>query len=197
MKFGYVRVSTEEQNEARQKTALEQCDVEQIYMDKLSGKDTNRPELKALLEYIRKGDVVIVESISRAARNTADLLHIVERITAKGAEFVSLKESIDTSTPQGKFMLTVFAAMAELERECILQRQREGIAEAQKAGKYKGRAPIKVDMKLFRDECIKWEAKQQTARTTMQNLGLKPETFYRRVRDLKASGEWDAMMKTE
>lgn len=198
MKIGYARVSTEEQNEARQITAFEQCGVERIYMDKLSGKDTNRPELNALLEHvIREGDVFIVESISRAARNTADLLRIVEKITAKGAEFVSLKESIDTSTPQGKFMLTVFAAMAELERECILQRQREGIAEAQKAGKYKGRAPIKVDMKLFRDECIKWEAKQQTARTTMQNLGLKPETFYRRVRALKASGEWDAMMKTE
>ena len=83
-----------------------------------------------MMNYVRRGDTVIVESISRFARNTRDLLDLVERLTEKQVEFVSRKEAIDTTTPTGKFMLTVFAAVAELEREYILQRQREGIAIA-------------------------------------------------------------------
>ena len=85
---------------------------------------------------------VLVESISRFARNTKDLLELVEQLTAKGVEFISQKESIDTSTPTGKFMLTIFGAVAELEREYILQRQREGIAIAKEQGKYTGRKPV-------------------------------------------------------
>ena len=92
-----------------------------------------------MMNYVRKGDTVIVESISRFARNTRDLLELVEQLTAKEVEFVSKKEAIDTTTPTGKFMLTVFAAVAELEREYILQRQREGIAIAKQQGKYRGR----------------------------------------------------------
>ena len=95
-----------------------------------------------MLEFVRKGDVVIVESISRFARNTKDLLELVEQLTAKGVKFISQKESIDTSTPTGKFMLTIFGAVAELEREYILQRQREGIAIAKEQGKYTGRKPV-------------------------------------------------------
>ena len=139
MKIGYIRVSTVEQNTIRQETLMEALGVDEIYMDKVSGKNTNRPELQKMLHYVRKGDTVIVESISRFARNTKDLLELVEQLTAKEVEFISQKESIDTSTPAGKFMLTIFAAVAELEREYILQRQREGIAEAKKQGKYHGR----------------------------------------------------------
>ena len=87
-----------------------------------------------MMEYVRRGDTVIIESISRFARNTRDLLDLVERLTEKEVEFVSRKEAIDTTTPTGKFMLTVFAAVAELEREYILQRQREGIANRQGIG---------------------------------------------------------------
>ena len=124
MLLGYVRVSTVEQNEGRQIKALRQRGVEpeNLFIDKQSGKDTNRPKLKELLNYVRRGDTVVTESMSRIARNTKDLLSIVEQLQAKNVEFVSLKESIDTTTPQGKFMLTVFAAMAELERDNILQR---------------------------------------------------------------------------
>ena len=95
-----------------------------------------------MLDYVRKGDTVVVESISRFARNTRDLLDLVEQLSTKGVEFVSQKEAIDTSTATGKFMLTVFGAVAELEREYILQRQREGIAIAKEQGKYTGRKPI-------------------------------------------------------
>ena len=108
----------------------------------MSGKNTDRPELKRMMNYVREGDVVIVESISRFARNTKDLLELVEKLTAKQVEFISKKEAIDTTTPTGKFMLTVFGAVAELEREYILQRQKEGIAVAKQNGIYKGRKPI-------------------------------------------------------
>ena len=139
MKIGYIRVSTQEQNTIRQEVLMESLGVEAVYIDHVSGKNMNRPELQRMLHYVRKGDTVIVESISRFARNTKDLLELVEQLTAKEVEFISQKESIDTATPAGKFMLTIFAAVAELEREYILQRQREGIAEAKKQGKYKGR----------------------------------------------------------
>lgn len=182
-KVFYARVSTAEQNEARQITAAKEHDADKVFLDKLSGRDMNRPQLKAMLDYVREGDVVIVESISRLARSTKDLLSIVDQITAKGAEFVSLKESIDTSTPQGRFMLTVFAAMAELEREQIKQRQAEGIANAKANGIYGGRPPITIDDKQFRSEVAKWRKGEQTAVATMKKLGLQPNTFYRRVKE--------------
>ena len=138
MKIGYIRVSTQEQNTMRQEALMEVLGVDEVYIDRMSGKNANRPELQKMMEYVRKGDTVIVESISRFARNTRDLLELVEQLTAKGVEFVSKKEAIDTTTPTGKFMLTVFGAVAELEREYILQRQREGISIAKEQGKYKG-----------------------------------------------------------
>ena len=124
MKIGYVRVSTREQNIARQEVLMQELGVEEIFIDRMSGKNTDRPELKRMMEYVRQGDTVIVESISRFARNTKDLLNLIEQLNQKHVEFISKKETIDTSTPTGKFMLTVFGAVAELEREDILQRQR-------------------------------------------------------------------------
>ena len=128
MKIGYVRVSTTDQNTARQEVLMQELGVEQVFIDRMSGKNTDRPELQRMLAFARAGDTIIVESISRFARNTRDLLELVEQLTAKGIEFVSKKEAIDTSTPTGKFMLTVFGAVAELERGYLLQRQKEGIA---------------------------------------------------------------------
>lgn len=134
MKIGYVRVSTEDQNTARQEALMERLAVDELFLDRMSGKSCHRPELQRMMAFVRKGDTVIVESISRFARNTRDLLDLVEQLTEKGVEFVSKKEAIDTTTPTGKFMLTVFGAVAELERE--------GIAIAKAQGKYKGRKPI-------------------------------------------------------
>lgn len=142
MKIGYIRVSTQAQNTMRQEVLMQELSVDEVYIDRLSGKNTDRPELKKMMDYVRKGDTVIVESISRFARNTRDLLVLIEKLTEKGVEFVSRKKAIDTTTPTEKFMLTVFGAVAELEREYILQRQREGIAIAKAQGKYAGRKPI-------------------------------------------------------
>lgn len=137
------------------------------------------------LEYsvhVRQGDTVIVESISRFARNTRDLLELVERLTTKGVEFVSKKEAIDTTTPTGKFMLTVFGAVAELEREYILQRQQEGIAIAKEQGKYKGRKPI--DHPDFQKVVVAWNRGELTATQAMWKLDMSKATFYRKVKGI-------------
>lgn len=184
MKVGYVRCSTIEQNEARQMKMMEENNVEKVFVDKASGKDTNRDNYKAMMAFVRAGDSLTVESISRIARNTQNLLSIVAELTEKGVEFISLKENIDTTTPQGRFMLTVFAALSELERESILERQREGIEIAKAEGKYKGRKPVAINETKFRAVCARWRAGEITATAAMQELNLKPNTFYRRVRDL-------------
>lgn len=177
--IGYARVSTKEQNEARQIAMFEERGVDKYFLDKLSGKDTNRPQLKAMLNYVREGDTVIVSEYSRLARSTQDLLRIVQQLKDKGVQLISDKEDLDTTTAQGKLMLTVFAALAEFEREITLQRQREGIALAKEQNKYKGRQPIPYDEKRFIKECQKWIDGHQTAADTMRNMGMKPNRFYR------------------
>ena len=180
MKIGYVRVSTEEQNTARQEIMLRELGVDELFVDRASGKNADRPELNRMMNFVRRGDTVIVESISRFARNTRDLLDLVERLTEKQVEFVSRKEAIDTTTPTGKFMLTVFGAVAELEREYILQRQREGIVIAKDNGVYKGRKPIQPPE--LEKVIVKWRRGEITAAEAMRQLGMSKSTFYRRVK---------------
>lgn len=184
MRVGYCRVSTAEQNVARQEELMNELDVEKVYIDKASGKSTaQREALKEMLGYLREGDVLIVSEISRLARNTRDLLEIVELLKEKKVQFISKKEAIDTDTPAGKFMLTVFGAQAELERSYILQRQREGIEIAKREGKYLGRKPIVVDEVLLKRRYSDWKEGKITARAFMKELGLKPATFYRRIKE--------------
>ena len=164
----------------RQEVLMQELGVDEVYIDRLSGKNTDRPELKKMTDYVRKGDTVIVESISRFARNTRDLLDLVEKLSEKGVEFVSKKEAIDTTTPTGKFMLTVFGAVAELEREHILQRQQEGIAIAKAKGKYRGRKPI--ERSNFDAVEKLWRAGTISAAEAMRRLDMSRSTFYRKVR---------------
>lgn len=164
----------------RQEMLMQELGVDEVYIDRLSGKNTDRPELKKMTDYVRKGDTVIVESISRFARNTRDLLDLVEKLSEKGVEFVSKKEAIDTTTPTGKFMLTVFGAVAELEREYILQRQQEGIAIAKAEGKYRGRKPI--ERSNFDAVEKLWRAGTISAAEAMRRLDMSRSTFYRKVR---------------
>lgn len=183
MKIGYIRVSTQEQNTIRQEVLMKGLGVDELYIDRSSGKSTDkRLELQKMMGYVRRGDTVVVESISRFARNTRDLLELVEQLSAKGVEFVSQKEAIDTTTPTGKFMLTIFGAVAELEREYILQRQQEGIAIAKANGAYKGRKPIQRPN--FGQVVELWHSGEITAAEAMRRLDLKPSTFYRKVRQM-------------
>ena len=182
MKIGYIRVSTQDQNTIRQEQLMKALQVDEVYIDRMSGKNTDRPELKKMLDYVRRGDTVVVESISRFARNTRDLLELVDKLSAKGVEFVSQKEAIDTSSPTGKFMLTVFGAVAELEREYILQRQREGIAIAKQEGRYTGRKPLRRDN--FSAVVALWREGKITAVQAMDRLKMSKSTFYRRIKSL-------------
>ena len=187
MKVGYVRVSTEEQNTIRQEVLMQELGVEKIFIDKASGKNTARRELQSMLNFVREGDSVIVESYSRLARSTRDLLDIVETLKSKGVEFISKKEAIDTTTPAGRLMLTIFAGLYQFERECTLERQAEGIKEAKKAGKYKGRKPIDVDAIKFKTLYAERKAGKITAVSMQKQLGLTAPTFYRRVNEYERS----------
>ena len=189
MRIGYIRVSTEEQNTARQEVLMEALGVDRVFIDKMSGKNANRPALKSMLDFVREGDVVVVSEIARLARNTMDLLGIIDQLQSKGVAFESQKEKIDTETPTGKFMLTVFGAVAELERGYILSRQRDGIEAAKARGVYKGRPVRKVDVAVFERLYKDWKAGKITAVAAMKELGIKPNKFYNSVARYERTGD--------
>ncbi|NKY50177.1 recombinase family protein [Nocardia vermiculata] len=146
---GYVRVSTEDQNTARQFDGLDKeldgLGLDKVFTDHASGKDTNRPELRACLDYLREGDDLVVYSMDRLARSLVDLRRTVDELTGRGVTVRFIRENLtftsDESDPCAMLMLSVMGAVAEFERAIILERQREGIAVAKRAGKYKGRKP--------------------------------------------------------
>ena len=160
MKVAYVRVSTVFQNEARQLEALEKYKIEKWFKEQVSGKDTNRPKLKEMLEYVREGDTVYIHDFSRLARSTKDLLEIVDLLTAKGVYLVSNKEKLDTSTATGKLMLTMIAAINEFERENLLERQREGIEIAKREGKFRGGQVKKIENEIFTAAYEKYKCRE-------------------------------------
>ena len=162
---------------------MDSYQVDRIFSEKLSGANADRPQLKATLDYVREGDTLYVESISRLGRSTRDLLNIIDTLTEKGVTLVSHKENIDTDTPTGKFMLTVFATLSQLECEQLKQRQREGIEIAKAQGKYTGRKPLPIDWTKFGQLYGEWKAKNITGRDFMRRMGLTSNTFYRRVRE--------------
>jgi len=176
-RIGYARVSTSQQTTARQDDALAELGVDKLFVEKISAKNANRPELKKLLEYCREGDIVVVEDISRLARSTRDLLSIIDTMNQKHVGFVSLKENIDTTSPQGRFILTLFGALAELERDNILTRQREGIAAAKARGKKFGR-PVMDFPKNWEKVYKQWRAGKVSPTDAAIELGLKRPTFY-------------------
>jgi DNA invertase Pin-like site-specific DNA recombinase len=138
---GYVRVSTVDQNTDRQ---LDGIDLDKVFTDKASGKDTNRPQLAAALDYVREGDTLVVHSMDRLARNLEDLRRIVRDLTGKGVRVQFVKESLTFTgedSAMSTLLLSMLGAVAEFERSMILERQREGIALAKAKGVYKGRKP--------------------------------------------------------
>lgn len=181
----YVRVSTVEQNEGRQIVALEKHGIDKWFTEKVSGKDTNRPQLQAMLEYVREGDTIFIHDFSRLARSTKDLLNIVETLMNKGVHLVSNKENINTSTPQGKLMLTMIAAINEFERTNLLERQKEGIAlerEKDKTRKpqdrkYKGRKAITIDNEQFEREYNRYARREITKVELAKTLGISRPTL--------------------
>lgn len=185
MKVAYVRVSTAEQNEARQIEALRKFDIEKWFTEKVSGKDTNRPELKNMLEFVREGDTVYIHDFSRLARSTKDLLDIVERLDKKGVYLVSNKENIDTSTANGKLVLTMIGAINEFERANLLERQREGIAIAKENGVYKGRKAKEIDER-FKTEYQRYMNREITKKELASILNVSRPTLDKLIKEYTA-----------
>jgi DNA invertase Pin-like site-specific DNA recombinase len=181
-KIGYQRVSTEGQNLDRQQDAFAALSVEKVFTDKASGKSTaDRPGLKEMLGYVRQGDVLHIESISRLGRNVRDLLDIVATLETKGVQLVSAKEQLDTSTPMGRCLIQIMAAMAEMERASLLERQREGIRAAKKRGKHLGRPKVKVPADW--DKVVaQWQEGKITATAAVKALGISRTSFYKLIK---------------
>ena len=188
MNVAYVRVSTIEQNEERQIEALKTHNIDKWFIEKISGKNTNRPELKSMIEFVREGDIIYIHSLDRLARSTKDLLDIVETLQSKKVHLVSNKENIDTTTATGKLMLTMIAAIAEFERANMLERQREGIAIAKAEGKYKGRKSIGYPDN-WEEIYNKYKNRELTGTKAMELLSLKRNTFYKLVKKFEADNK--------
>lgn len=181
MIIAYIRVSTIEQSCARQEEAMQKYEIEKWFIEKVSGKNTNRPKLQEMLDFVREGDVVHIHDFSRLARSTKDLLDLVEKLNDKGVTLVSNKENIDTSTPTGKLMLTMIGAINEFERTNMLERQREGIAIAKRNGKYKGRNAVTVpDFGQYYDAYI---TRQVTKSQLAKQLGISRPTLDRLIKE--------------
>lgn len=175
MQIAYIRVSTVEQNEQRQIEAMKKYSIEKWFVEKVSAKDTNRPKLQEMLEFVREGDTLHIHDFSRLARSTKDLLEIVDTLNRKGVALISNKESIDTSTPTGKLMLTMVGAINEFERTNLLERQREGIAIAKRNGVYQGRKPISIPD--FEFHYSRYRNREITKTQLAKELGISRPTL--------------------
>lgn len=182
MNIAYVRVSTIEQNEGRQLEGLKKYNIEKWFTEKVSAKDTNRPQLQSMIDFAREGDTIYVWDFSRLARSTKDLLELVELMQSKGINLVSVKENLDSSTPTGKLMLTMIGAINEFERANLLERQREGIAIAKEEGKFKGRKSIGYPTN-WSEVYPKWKNREINGAKAMELMGLKRNTFYKLIKE--------------
>lgn len=173
--MAYLRVSTVEQHLDRQKAALSKYKIDKWFEEKLSGKNTDRPEFKKMMDYLREGDTLYVADFSRLARSSKDLFAIADDLEARGINLVSDKEKLDTTTAYGKFMFTMIGAMAEFERAIMLERQRDGIEQAKLRGVYKGRKPVAV--KNFGDWYARYKQREFTKGEFAKQLKISRPTL--------------------
>ncbi|MFT3952731.1 MAG: recombinase family protein [Oscillospiraceae bacterium] len=177
--FGYARVSTNDQNLDRQTDALKKAGALVIYAEKMTGTKRNRPELNKLLERMELGDTVVIESLSRLGRSTRDLIELVELIEAKGVHLVSLKEQIDTATSTGKLLFTLMSAIAQFERDVIVERTKEGLTAARTRGRCGGRP--KID-RTAADKALRlYNTNVYSLKEIEEMTGVKRSTLYRRI----------------
>ena len=180
--IGYKRVSSVDQNEARQ---LEGSELDKVFIDKVSGKDNDRPQLQAMLDYVRDGDVILVHSLDRIGRNLVHIKALIEEITGKGVEIRFVKENLffhpqQDRNPMTELMLNMLGSFAQFEREMIKERQREGIALAKAKGKYKGRKKAISDQQVFeiKDLVLQGVSKNKIAK----EFGISIPTLYRCIK---------------
>lgn len=185
-RIAYIRVSTSDQNIARQQEMFKDYSIDKCYIERVSGKNIkDRLELQKMMDYVREGDTVIVESISRFGRSLQDLLSLVNQLNEKGVQFISLKEGdIDTTTPTEKLVFSIFSSLAEFERETIRQRQAEGIAIAKEKGIYKGRAKKCIDEEELIKMVRAWKEGIIKKKYICKKLNISISTLNRRIKEL-------------
>lgn len=178
--YGYARVSTVHQELNRQLDMLKSYNCTEILTEKISGVKADRPELNRLKDKVRVGDSIVIESFSRLGRSTKDLIELVEYFEDKGVKLISVKENFDTTTPQGKLMLTVFQAFSQFERDLIAQRTKEGLESARARGRKGGRPRVKGN-KI--DKALKlYDSEEYSIRDIVEMSGVSQATLYRYVK---------------
>ena len=186
MLVGYVRVSSLDQNPDRQLEELKAAKVEKFFVDKISGKNTERPELQKMLNFVREGDTLVVHSLDRLARNLADLLKMVQELTSRGVSVRFLHEKLDfdagkEASPMAKLMLSMVGAFAEFERSMIKRRQAEGIALAKERGVYKGRQRSVTDEQI--QEIRSLMSLGVPLSSAARKVGISRTTAYKYLKD--------------
>ncbi len=182
MNFGYMRVSTIDQNLDRQEQQLKDADCEKIFFEKVTGTKRNRPELNKLLEFLREGDTVIVTDLTRLSRSTKDLIEIAELIASKKANLKSLKESwLDTTTAHGKLLFTFFAGISQFERDQISERTKEGLAVARKNGRTPGRPSTDKDKIEYARYLL--DQGDMTMQEVADKVGISRMTLHRKLKN--------------
>ena len=177
MLIGYVRVSTNDQNTALQRNALECAGCELIFEDKISGRTSDRPGLKRVLRTLSEGDTLVVWKLDRLGRSVKQLVDLVGELHKQGVQFKSLTDAIDTGTPSGRFFFHVMASLAEMERELIVERTRAGLDVARQLGRKGGRKPKMTESKI--ESAKKLLASGVPAKDVAKNLGVSVPTLYR------------------
>lgn len=180
MLVGYARVSTQDQNPALQLDALKALGCEKVFVEKASGAQRDRPEMKAALDYMRTGDTLVVWKLDRLARSMKQLIETVEMLEGQGIGFRSLTEAIDTTTAGGKLVFHIFGALAEFERTIIRERTRAGLDAAKARGRRGGRPPKLTDKDLTVARAMLAEA-SITVEDVAKRLGVSPATLYRHL----------------
>lgn len=183
MIIGYARVSTAEQNLDRQIDALQNYGVEELYQEKMTGTKADRPELEKVKLRLRKGDTLVIESLSRLGRSTKDLLSLVDEFDRKGIILISLKENIDISTPTGKLLLTVLSALCQFERDLTVQRTNEGLQAARARGRKGGRP--KKSNKQIELAMTMYDSKNYSVKEITESTGISQGTLYKAINERK------------
>jgi DNA invertase Pin-like site-specific DNA recombinase len=187
MKIGYARVSTKDQKLELQLDALKAAGCEQIYQEKASARDLERQQLKKMIESLRKGDVVVVWKLDRLSRYLKGLIEQVNTFQENGVGFISLQDSIDTTTPQGRLIFNIFASLAEFEREVIRERTNAGLAAARSRGRLGGRPKGLSKEAIAKAHAAKalYDRKEKSIKEIAEVLGIGRATLYRYLDYLK------------
>ena len=180
MIYGYARVSTADQNLDRQTDALKKYGIDKLFCEKMSGTKKNRPELDLMIQIVQPGDTIVIESLSRLGRSVKNLAELVENFNKNNIHLISLKETIDTTSPTGKLLFTILSSLAQFERDCLAERTREGLSAARARGRLGGRP--KSDEKALQKAIALYKSKAYSVTEVTDLTGISKSTLYRALK---------------